>query len=143
MPIRLFVYGTLLSGSAVPMARRLHEHARLIGPGCIAGRLYAISIYPAAVAGDDTGEHMQGEVWGEVWALATPATTLRVMDAYEHTVAGNPAISTYLRRACTVRLDAGGEVDAWTYLWNRRLFGATRMASGQWPIERSVRLPGW
>ena len=53
MPSHLFVYGSLRSESAHPMARRLRVSARLIGKGSARGVLYDLGAYSGARFGPE------------------------------------------------------------------------------------------
>jgi gamma-glutamylcyclotransferase (GGCT)/AIG2-like uncharacterized protein YtfP len=75
----LFVYGSLLASAGHPMGDRLRREARLLGEATIEGRLYRISWYPGLVLGGGP----DARVHGEVYALNTPAPTLKWLDAYE------------------------------------------------------------
>lgn len=79
-PARLFVYGTLKSQSAHPMAKFLARHARLLFVASCRGCIYNLGEYPGWVPSPRAEDRVSGEVWeirsaaAEVWA---------VLDAYE------------------------------------------------------------
>src|SRR5436309_11670207 len=104
----LFVYGTLKRRSRHPMARRLAESARHVGPARIAGRLYNLGRFP----GLKPAHSSQDRVHGDVYDLGDHAeATLREMDAYEN--AESPPPTPYERALATVRLESGGEMRVW------------------------------
>lgn len=75
-PDRLFVYGTLRTGSDNRFARLLAEHARSIGPAQVPGLLYDFGSYPGARPGG-------GSIHGEIFHLENPAAILTELDRYE------------------------------------------------------------
>jgi gamma-glutamylcyclotransferase (GGCT)/AIG2-like uncharacterized protein YtfP len=123
----LFVYGTLLSTAGHPMGARLEREARLLGEAAIRGcRLYNLGRYPGLVAAGDA----DGLVHGEVFALNNPAASLKWLDDYEGIVPGSTQ-NEYERVERTVRLAAGGDIQAWVYLY----LGKPRsppIAGGRW-----------
>lgn len=109
----LFVYGTLKRRSRHPMARKLAQAARYVGPGRIAGRLYNLGRFPGLKEARTSTDWVQGDVYD----LGPDAeATLAAMDAYEN--AESPPPTPYERLAETVRLDSGEMVTAWVY-WYR------------------------
>jgi gamma-glutamylcyclotransferase (GGCT)/AIG2-like uncharacterized protein YtfP len=131
MTPHLFVYGTLLSSAAHPMGARLRREARLIGEASVAGRLYSLGRYPGLVETTDPASC----VHGEVYALNSPAASLRWLDAYEG-IAGTPAAGEYERCERRVRLASGGEVTAWVYLYRAPVQGLPAIADGRWTGRR-------
>jgi gamma-glutamylcyclotransferase (GGCT)/AIG2-like uncharacterized protein YtfP len=128
MNAHLFVYGTLLSGAGHAMGARLLREARLIGDASIAGQLYSLGRYPGLVetAGNEDGVH------GEVFALNSPATSLKWLDAYEGIVPGIHGHNDYERAERPVRLVSGGTLTAWVYLYRGDVRGLQRIADGRW-----------
>jgi gamma-glutamylcyclotransferase (GGCT)/AIG2-like uncharacterized protein YtfP len=114
-PTRLFVYGTLRSGSSATAARALHARAVRVGTGSIAARRLDLGAYPGAVPSDDPTDR----VAGEVWAITPGAETdlLRLLDDYEGCA---PDPTPLFRRALTpVRCDDGRTRRAWVYYYAR------------------------
>src|SRR5262245_599096 len=109
MNSRLFVYGTLLSRVGHPMGVRLRREARLLDEATIRGRLYSLGRYPALV---EAG-HSHYAVHGEVYALSTPASSFRWLDAYEGIVPGKPQLSSYARVERPAQLANGDVCTAW------------------------------
>jgi gamma-glutamylcyclotransferase (GGCT)/AIG2-like uncharacterized protein YtfP len=126
----LFVYGTLMAAADHPMGRRLGREARLIGPATIRGRLYDLGRYPALI---ESGTE-DGLVHGEVHELASPASSLRWLDAYEGIVPGREA--PYERLLRPVDLAAGARLEAWVYLYRRDVHRARHLESGRWLAPR-------
>jgi gamma-glutamylcyclotransferase (GGCT)/AIG2-like uncharacterized protein YtfP len=128
MHLRLFVYGTLLSTAGHPMGARLQREARLIGSATIQGRLFSLGRYPGAVevAGADSLVH------GELYALNTPAVTLKWLDAYEGILPANREESPYERVVRPVRLASGATVDAWVYLYRKSVRLWPEVKDGRW-----------
>lgn len=120
-PPRLFAYGTL-QDARQRAAVLGGAPARVVGRGSVAGVLYDLGDYPGLVPGG------AGRVPGLVVELADAAALAR-LDAYEDVDAG-----LYARQWTTVRLDAGGECDAWVYVYRRSVGGRPRIAA--WPPAR-------
>jgi gamma-glutamylcyclotransferase (GGCT)/AIG2-like uncharacterized protein YtfP len=104
-PGHLFVYGTLRYESEHPMARRLRMKAPHVGKGSVAGLLYDLGSYPAAVF--DANEKRR--IVGDVFKLLSGSNVLADMDTYESI---DPQ---YKRTVLKVKLANGGAVDAWAY----------------------------
>jgi len=73
----LFVYGTLRSGFDNPYAKLLRAQAELVGPAEVKGSIFRIADYPGY------RPEPAGTVHGELYRLADPEATLRILDEYE------------------------------------------------------------
>jgi gamma-glutamylcyclotransferase (GGCT)/AIG2-like uncharacterized protein YtfP len=132
MQAHLFVYGTLMSTATGALGKgmreRLQREARLLGPATIRGRLYDLGRYPALVDSDGPAEL----VYGEVFALHAPHTSLAWLDRYEGIVPGRHGLNEYERVERPVRLESGQEFTAWVYLYRKSIAGARRIPAGRW-----------
>jgi gamma-glutamylcyclotransferase (GGCT)/AIG2-like uncharacterized protein YtfP len=128
----LFVYGTLLSRAQHPMGGRLRREARLVGEASVLGRLYSLGRYPGLVETTDP----ESRVHGEVYALSSPAASLRWLDAYEG-IGGTSASNEYERSERTVRLASGGDLAAWVYLYRAPVQGLPAIPDGRWTGRRA------
>ena len=128
MNVNLFVYGSLLSSVLHPMGTRLRREARLVGAATIEGRLYSLGRYPGLVESPE-GHYA---VYGEVYDLDTPASSLKWLDDYEGIVPGQPDKSPYERVVRTVSLGAGATLDAWVYLYRKSVTGRPEVRGGVW-----------
>jgi gamma-glutamylcyclotransferase (GGCT)/AIG2-like uncharacterized protein YtfP len=128
MNAQLFVYGTLLSRVRHPKGERLRREAHLIGEATLQGRLYSLGRYPVLVEPAD-GRYA---VHGEVYALNTPATSLKWLDDYEGIVPGKPGLGPYERVERPVCLAAGDTLTAWVYLYRRSVRTRPEVLSGYW-----------
>jgi gamma-glutamylcyclotransferase (GGCT)/AIG2-like uncharacterized protein YtfP len=128
MNTHLFVYGTLLSAAGHAMGARLRREARLLGEATRPGRLYSLGRYPGMVeaAGADYLVH------GELYALRTPAVTLKWLDAYEGIVPGKPELSPYERVERRAQLASGETLDAWVYLYRKSVKARPEVLGGRW-----------
>ena len=124
---RLFVYGTLMRGFDHPMARLLSANADFVGEAHCRGRLYLIKHYPGLVPSDDPAD----AVSGELYRLRAPDAMLREFDMYEACGEGFAPPTEYVRQMIEVRLAGGSAGEAWTYLYNWKLDGLPRIASGK------------
>ena len=88
------------------------------------GRLLKIDWYPALVPGD-------GRVTGDIFVPRDLQATLALLDAYEECTADFPQPWEY--RRCVIPVEtADGEIQAWTYLYNRPTDGLSVIAGGDW-----------
>lgn len=122
----VFVYGLLMKG------QELHAHVAggtFVGEGSVRGVLWSFGRYPGLTDGDD-------EVRGELYRFDDLASALDVLDDVEEYDPSDPAGSLYVRSVRPVRTSTGQPVDAWTYVYNRAVADATRIASGDWRSRR-------
>lgn len=126
MPDLVFFYGTLMAPFHRAGRFRLDQHLVYVGRGTIAGALFDLGIYPAAVPASDA------TVWGEVYRMTHPALVLQVLDEFEGCRADEPESSLYTRALTPVRLEHGSVVDAWAYFYNAPLGRAERIHSGDY-----------
>jgi gamma-glutamylcyclotransferase (GGCT)/AIG2-like uncharacterized protein YtfP len=73
----LFVYGTLRSEFNNRYARLLRSQAEMVRKASVLGSIYRVRHYPAY------RPEPAGEVHGEIYQLADPETTLKILDEYE------------------------------------------------------------
>ncbi len=123
----IFVYGTLMRRFDHPMSKLLSANAEFLGEGSCPGRLYSITHYPgmlrAAAAGD--------VVFGELYRMRDPAALLSELDEYESCGPNFDPPTLYLRETLPVTLSNGAVHQAWTYIYNRPVPEAKRIASGR------------
>lgn len=127
-PEYLFVYGTLRRDADHAMAKLLAASSRHVGQARFQGRLFQVSWYPCAVPSDLEDD----QVFGDVFALHAEATAglLEMLDEYEGTKTEGGRAPYYRRERREVRLEAGGHLKAWIYLFNRATDGLKRIDSG-------------
>ena len=120
----LFVYGSLLSvvdRAGLPPAAShaaLSAAASLVERATLAGRLHAVSWYPAFTP------DVASQTMGEVWRLAAAESLLAKLDAYE----GNE----YRRERLEVRLATGSLMSAWVYVYDAPINDAPLIDSGDY-----------
>jgi gamma-glutamylcyclotransferase (GGCT)/AIG2-like uncharacterized protein YtfP len=129
----VFFYGTLMTG--FDRRRRAGIDAKLtfIARGAIQAALFDVGLYPAAVPDPD------GEVWGELYAMADSAAVLAALDTIEGYTPDHPDQSLYIRHQADVRLADGSHAAAWVYFYNAPLGKAVRIASGDYLEHVRVR----
>src|SRR4051794_13770624 len=132
MPEHLFVYGTLLSGLASPTLAGLMSRLAFVGPATTPGELFDMGPYPAAVPDPASGSVVRGELY----ALPADPSTLALLDTSEGPSAARPAQSLFRRPRVTVIRADGTTGSAWTYVWNRPLTAARRIADGDYRAAR-------
>jgi gamma-glutamylcyclotransferase (GGCT)/AIG2-like uncharacterized protein YtfP len=113
----LFAYGTLRDALQRDVILR-GAPTREIGPATAPGVLYDLGNFPGLVDGAP-GERVPGVVV----ELPDDAALAR-LDEYEDVGAG-----LFVRRRASVRLDAGDDVEAWVYVYNRPVRGRRRIAA--------------
>ncbi|MGD9810467.1 MAG: gamma-glutamylcyclotransferase [Sphingobium sp.] len=122
----LFVYGTLRRGCDTAHAHGLEEACDWAGPARVQGRLYRIAWYPGFVF-----DPLAGWVTGDLLRMRDPAAVLAGLDLYEETGPGVAEPQEYRREIIEVERQ-GSPVEAWVYLYNRPVEGASLIASGDW-----------
>ncbi len=126
MPDLAFFYGTLMTPFRRAERLRVDQHLVYAGRGTIAGALFDLGIYPAAVPASDA------TVWGEVYRMTHPAIVLQALDEFEGCRADELERSLYTRALTRVSLEVGSVVDAWAYFYNAPLGRAKRIHSGDY-----------
>lgn len=106
----------------------LDDRLRFVGLGSMAGAMFDLGLYPAAVASPD------GRVRGEVFEVADGdgEAVLSALDRVEGFDPASAESSLYVRQPVAVHLDDGTEGWAWAYLYNAPLGAAPRIVSGDY-----------
>jgi gamma-glutamylcyclotransferase (GGCT)/AIG2-like uncharacterized protein YtfP len=113
---------------------QMDQQLRFRGRGTIAAALFDLGIYPAAVPASD------GQVCGEVYEIAQPASVLRALDELEGYRADEPEASLYTRKLTPVTIAGeAAPVAAWAYFYNAPLGRAERIPSGDYLEYLKVR----
>ena len=128
-----FFYGTLMTPFHRAGRLRVDQHLVYLGRGTIAGALFDLGIYPAAVPASDA------RVRGEVYRLTHPAIVLQALDEVEGFRADELESSLYTRALTRVTMQDGRGVDAWAYFYNAPLGRAERIHSGDYLEHLKVR----
>ena len=124
---RLFVYGTLMRGFDHPMAALLSRSADFLGEAQCRGQLYLVRHYPGLLPSHEPDDL----VFGELYRLGQPEALLREFDMYEACGEGFAPPTEYVRQMLSVTLTDGSASDAWTYVYNWKVDGLPRIASGK------------
>jgi gamma-glutamylcyclotransferase (GGCT)/AIG2-like uncharacterized protein YtfP len=131
---RLFVYGTLMPATGHPMAARLADESRIIGPGSVPGRLYDFGAWPGAVPSAAMAER----VHGTLLRLTDPARSLPWLDAYEGASETDPEPRAFERVIVPVRLMSGRQVDGWIYYYRGRTSPARLIPGGRYAARKAL-----
>ncbi|PYI53102.1 gamma-glutamylcyclotransferase family protein [Paenibacillus flagellatus] len=128
--IRVFVYGTLLTGEtnygvAAPYVRSAE-------PGGVYGRLYDAGAYPALVLGEGGDEAGGAVVQGEWFTVDEEG--LAAMDELEEYVGPGDPRNDYERVTVT---DVDGVRTGWAYVWTGSR-GFPEIRSGSWRAHRAA-----
>ena len=129
----VFFYGTLMTPFNRAGRLRVDQHLIYMGRGTIAGALFDLGIYPAAVPASDA------RVWGEVYRMNHPTIVLQALDELEGCRTEEPESSLYTRALAPVTLDDGRVAQAWAYYYNAPLGRAERIQSGDYLEHLKVR----
>lgn len=129
----VFFYGTLMTALNRSGRLRVDEYLVPVGRGSIAGVLFDLVIYPAAVPADDA------RVWGEVCRMTHPAIVTQALDALEGCRTDDPESSLYTRSLVPVTMNDGRIFDGWVYFYNAPLGRAERIPSGDYLEHLKVR----
>lgn len=122
----LFVYGTLRPAARHALQAALQRHARWLGAGWVAGRLYDLGRYPGLVP-----DIRAGAVHGDVYRLREQRALLRALDRYEGCGPRMPRPREYRRE--TVQVHFGRRrLRAWVYVYNRPVAGLRTVAGGDY-----------
>lgn len=124
----LFAYGTLQHGHAPQEIAAAVASLKPVACGTVTGVLYDLGRYPGAVL----APALRAEVHGTVLQLPDQPDFLRALDAYEEYEPGAQAASLFVRVPCAVKLETGGMLDCWIYVYNRPLATARRIEDGRW-----------
>ena len=124
----VFFYGTLLTEFGRCRHAGINQLLSFRGHGSIAGSLYDLGLFPAAVPSQD------GCVWGDVYCTPDPDAVLARLDEIEGAVAtpDQPDASLYTRVQVPVTLDDGTDVEAWVYFYNAPLGRGELIVSGDY-----------
>lgn len=113
-PLRVFAYGTLITGARDPsIAALLDAHLLERRRAWIPGRLYDLGPFPGAQPG-------QGRIWGEVLVLDAPRICLPALDAYEDCDPRHPLDGMYRRQRIWAMVAPARRRRCWVYWLNRR-----------------------
>lgn len=129
----VFFYGTLMTPFKRPGRQLVDRHLTFVGRGSIAGSLFDLGLYPAAVPASE------GRVLGEVFEMTEPDAVLPVLDEIEGHRVDDPETSLYTRCRTQVTLDSGDTVEAWAYFYNAPLGRAPRIESGDYLAHLAQR----
>lgn len=122
----LFVYGTLRPAMRHVLQDALRQHARWLGPGEVAGRLYDLGRYPGLVPNG-----RGGRVRGDLYRLRQHHVLLTALDRYEGCGPRMPRPREYRREA--VRVHSGRlRLWAWVYVYNRPAAALRAVAGGDY-----------
>jgi gamma-glutamylcyclotransferase (GGCT)/AIG2-like uncharacterized protein YtfP len=129
--IRLFAYGTLMTG----FARRplLGAGAVLEARGRIRGTLYDFGEHPGVVLAGT------GWVAGELYRVPDMAHRLPGLDRAEWCDPHNEPASLYVRRRVAVLIGDGSTREAWIYVYNGPPGRGAPVASGDWRAHVAAR----
>jgi gamma-glutamylcyclotransferase (GGCT)/AIG2-like uncharacterized protein YtfP len=129
----VFFYGTLMTPFHRTARAHIDQQLEFRGRGTIAGALFDLGIYPAAIPASDA------RVRGEVYKMHDAALVLSALDELEGYRPDDPETSLYTRALAPVTVENGNVCDAWVYFYNAPLGRAERISSGDYLEYLKVR----
>ncbi len=124
---RLFVYGTLMQQSQLPIALLLKANSQLLAKGSVAGKLYDLGSYPGAVFHADSAY----QVKGQVLMLDNVALIFPLLDEYEG-IQNCPA-DEYSRMIVPVTVD-DQLLDCWAYAYRLPIKQSQLISHGDYAL---------
>jgi gamma-glutamylcyclotransferase (GGCT)/AIG2-like uncharacterized protein YtfP len=129
----VFFYGTLMTPFNRTAQLHIDQYLTFRGRGTIAGALFDLGIYPAAVPAPDS------RIRGEIYEMTNRRVVLDALDELEGYRPGDPETSLYTRALAPVTTTDGSIVEAWAYFYNAPLGRAERIESGDYLQHLKVR----
>ncbi len=126
----LFLYGTLLEGQADELRCLVEDATEPLGPARLAGRVYGVGDYPAAVAEAASTSFVSG-----VLRAVDPAARrflFNVLDDYEGIGGVGEHAGEFARRALAVLDEDDCLRRAWVYVYRRDPSGLFLIEDGDW-----------
>ncbi len=117
----LFVYGSLLSGFKSPAYEYISKYFRLRGNASVKGTIYDMGTFPVGTS-NDTGRIIKGELY-EIRNPKELSFILAQLDDYEGLYPDDGEEIYYKRELVTTTTEAGDEVIAWIYWYNKDVEG--------------------
>src|SRR5687768_9028254 len=119
----LFAYGTLMPGCAPAAMRSACDRMEVVGHGTVRGSLYDLGQFPGVVEGG-------GIVHGLV--LRVPTDAWAKLDEYEACPSPDSPEGLFRRVRTRAKMEDGGEVECWLYVYARDVTGLRPVESGRW-----------
>lgn len=127
----LFVYGTLLSQSNLPIASFLEQNSKIVSKGSFPGLLYDVGTYPGAVYIPGSKQ----KVHGLILQISNAAGILKRLDTYEETGSEFKQPNEFIRILIPVQDINAKEYHCWAYLYNYSVDKKIRIPSGKYYSE--------
>ena len=110
---KLFVYGSLMSGVATPIATYLKSNSTFVGEALLEGQLYDLGKYPGIVPVSNCGQWVKGHIF----ELSNAKKMLPILDRYEGTTQEFEQPTEYVRVE-TEALFQQQPIRCWVYQYN-------------------------
>ncbi|MGN7784525.1 gamma-glutamylcyclotransferase family protein [Niabella sp. 22666] len=117
----LFVYGSLLSGFKSPAYEYISKYFKLRGNASVKGTIYDMGTFPVGTS-NDTGRIIRGELY-EIRNPKELSFILAQLDDYEGLYPDDGEDIYYKRELVATTTEAGDEVIAWIYWYNKDVEG--------------------
>ena len=125
-PRHLFVYGTLMRGSAAPTP----SSCKLVREATVPRRLYHLGRFPGAIFDASCTARLHGEVF-----RLNGNSVLDALDAYEGCRPEDPEPRLFRRGIIEVQLVRGGAISVWAYAYAGAVSGRPVIASGRFLLR--------
>jgi gamma-glutamylcyclotransferase (GGCT)/AIG2-like uncharacterized protein YtfP len=130
----LFLYGTLKPNEAATDVAETVRDLRRVGTATVPGRLYDFGDYPGAVI----DQSAKTSIKGELFELPNDESALKVLDDYEEFNPTDRRKSLFVRIRTVATLQGGRRLNAWVYVYNRKLGSARQIASGDYSKSKAA-----
>jgi len=129
----IFVYGTLLLKSGLPVIDFFHKNSSFVEGATFTGKLFEIDGYPGAVFSPDS----RTLVHGKVFRMLDSKRVLAELDVYEETGTQFPDPNEYVRKKLVVQTFSGAKLNCWVYLYNWPVEELYQISSGNYLVFRN------
>ena len=127
-PEYLFVYGTLLNQSNLPIASFLGQNSKIVSEGSFPGLLYEIGTYPGAVYIPGSKQ----KVHGLILQISNPTDIFKRLDTYEETGPEFEQPNEFIRKLIPVQGINAKKYHCWVYLYNHSIDKKILISSGKY-----------
>lgn len=127
-PQYLFVYGSLKKGFRNKARMELRKNSSFAGDAMLNGRLFLIEDYPGAAK--SKAGNKKDIIYGELYRIRNQRHLFSILDEFEECSKRFPEPTLFKREICKVNTEAGRQIMAWVYIYNRETAGLQQIKPG-------------